>query len=214
MRTEDLIEFLSTGVSPVPSGVAGRRFSAALLFAVPVSFLLMILIFGLRPHLAVVARTGLFWEKLIFPVCIMLGALIATVRLARPGAAIGVATWPLIAVPVILVWIAGITIIGTAAPQDRLALVLGHTWRSCPFNILLLSVPGFIAVLQAAKGLAPTRLRCAGAACGLLGGSIGTVMYCFHCPEMSPAFWSIWYVLGMTLPTTIGALLGPRLLRW
>jgi hypothetical protein len=38
--------------------------------------------------------------------------------------------------------------------------------------------------------------------------------YCFHCPEMSVAFWAVWYMLGMTLATLIGALLGPRFLRW
>ncbi|WP_411353665.1 NrsF family protein [Pseudomonas citronellolis] len=27
-------------------------------------------------------------------------------------------------------------------------------------------------------------------------------------------FWSIWYLLGMLLPTLLGAMLGPRLLRW
>lgn len=31
---------------------------------------------------------------------------------------------------------------------------------------------------------------------------------------MSPAFWSIWYVLGMTLASAFGALFGPMLLRW
>ncbi|MEG0969467.1 MAG: NrsF family protein, partial [Pseudomonas sp.] len=27
-------------------------------------------------------------------------------------------------------------------------------------------------------------------------------------------FWGVWYVLGMAIPTLIGALLGPRWLRW
>jgi hypothetical protein len=31
---------------------------------------------------------------------------------------------------------------------------------------------------------------------------------------MGVAFWAVWYVLGMLVPTAIGALLGPRLLRW
>lgn len=35
-----------------------------------------------------------------------------------------------------------------------------------------------------------------------------------HCPEMGVAFWAVWYVLGMAVPAIIGALLGPRLLRW
>ncbi|WP_416236129.1 NrsF family protein [Pseudomonas citronellolis] len=31
---------------------------------------------------------------------------------------------------------------------------------------------------------------------------------------MGVPFWSIWYLPGMLLPTLLGAMLGPRLLRW
>jgi hypothetical protein len=27
-------------------------------------------------------------------------------------------------------------------------------------------------------------------------------------------FWGVWYVLGMLVPTVLGGLLGPRVLRW
>jgi hypothetical protein len=45
------------------------------------------------------------------------------------------------------------------------------------------------------KGLAPTRLR-------------------LHCPESEAPFLAFWYLLGMLIPTAVGGLLGPRLLRW
>jgi len=122
--------------------------------------------------------------------------------------------WAFLALPVACVWAAGITVVYRAAPADRAIALLGHSWRSCPFNILLLSIPGFIAIFYAMASLAPTRLPFAGAAAGLLAGTLAAVAYCFHCPEMSPAFWSIWYLLGMAIVTAIGALLGPRLLRW
>jgi hypothetical protein len=64
------------------------------------------------------------------------------------------------------------------------------------------------------KGLAPTRLRLAGAAAGFVAGATGTLVYCVHCPEMAAPFLGFWYVLGMLIPTTVGALLGNRLLRW
>jgi hypothetical protein len=31
---------------------------------------------------------------------------------------------------------------------------------------------------------------------------------------MSAAFWALWYVLGMLVPTVAGALLGPKWLHW
>jgi hypothetical protein len=93
-------------------------------------------------------------------------------------------------------------------------MVFGRTWRSCPLLIALLSVPLFVAVVWAMKGLAPTRLRLAGAAAGLLAGAAGALIYCLHCPELAAPFVGTWYLLGMLIPTSVGALLGPWLLRW
>jgi hypothetical protein len=213
MRTDDLVSLLSTGITPVKSTAVARRFGISLPVAAIGATLLMAAVFGVRPDLGVIVKTAIFWEKLAFPLCLATGALIATVRLARPGAKVG-SGWPIMTIPVVIVGIAAIAVLVSAAPQDRLPAILGQTWRTCPFNIALLTVPGFIAVFWAVKGLAPTRLRLAGAISGLLASSIATVAYCFHCPEMSPAFWSIWYVAGMLLPAALGALLGPKLLRW
>ncbi|MFM0113364.1 DUF1109 domain-containing protein [Paraburkholderia nemoris] len=213
MRTDDLVGLLSTGITPVKSRTVARRFGISLPVAAIGATALMATVFGVRPDLSAIIKTAIFWEKLAFPLCLAIGALIATVRLARPGAKVGTG-WPIMAIPVVIVWIAAIAVLVSAAPQDRLPAILGQSWRACPFNILLLAVPGFIAVFWAVKGLAPTRLRLAGAISGLLASSVATVAYCFHCPEMNPAFWSIWYVAGMLLPAALGAVLGPKLLRW
>ncbi|WP_322102107.1 DUF1109 domain-containing protein [Paraburkholderia sp. J41] len=214
MNTDDLIDMLATGAAPVGRHAGARRFGVALPLAALGSLLLMAVVFGVRPDLASVAHTAPFWEKLAFASVVMLGALVAVSRLARPGARVGAAGGWLLALPVAFVWIGGAALVALAAPEDRVTLLLGHTWRTCPFNILLLSVPGFVAVFRAVRGLAPTRLRAAGAASGLLAGAIATFAYSFHCPEMSPAFWGIWYVLGMLLASAFGAVIGPRLLRW
>ena len=213
MRTDDLVGLLSTGIAPVKSGTVARRFGISLPVAAIGATALMAAVFGIRPDLSAIVKTAIFWEKLAFPLCLAIGALIATVRLARPGAKVGTG-WPVMAIPVVIVWIAAIAVLVSAAPQERLPAILGQTWRTCPFNILLLAVPGFFAIFWAVKGLAPTRLRLAGAISGLLASSIATVAYSFHCPEMNPAFWSIWYVAGMLLPAALGAVLGPKLLRW
>jgi hypothetical protein len=33
-------------------------------------------------------------------------------------------------------------------------------------------------------------------------------------PELQAPFLAVWYVLGMAVPVAVGALLGPRVLRW
>jgi hypothetical protein len=43
---------------------------------------------------------------------------------------------------------------------------------------------------------------------------LGAVVYSLHCPEMGAPFIGTWYLLGMLIPTLIGAALGRTLLRW
>ncbi|WP_102810734.1 DUF1109 domain-containing protein [Burkholderia pseudomallei] len=213
MKTNDFIDMLAAGVTPVERGVPARRLGSALAVAAVGAVLLMTIAFGVRPDLSAVMRTPIFWAKLAFPICVATGAIMATVRLARPGATVGAGRL-VVGVGIAAVWIAGLYAVATAAFGDRLAVVLGQTWRVCPFNIVLLSAPGFIAMFVAIRGLAPTRLRTAGAAAGLAASAIATIAYCFHCPEMSPAFWGVWYLLGMALPAALGALVAPIWLRW
>jgi hypothetical protein len=213
MKTDDLIDLLATGVTPADRATSSRRFLMALPLGFIGSVVLMLVVYGLRHDLASIAMTPLFWGKVAYPLCIAVGALIAVLRLGRPGARAGHA-WAVIVLPFVAVWLAGALVIQGAAPAERLPLVLGQSWHSCPFNIVLLSVPTFPAVFWAFKSLAPTRLRLAGAMAGLLSSAVATVAYCLHCPEMSPAFWSVWYAIGMMLPALVGAWLGPRLLRW
>ncbi|SAL53087.1 hypothetical protein AWB69_05551 [Caballeronia udeis] len=213
MKTEDLISLLSTGVTPVDPRVSARRFGRAIGLGALGALVLMAVIFGVRPDIAVVSRTPIFWAKFAFPTTLAAAALFLALRLARPGTTTG-KLWALPAVPVLVVWGAAAAVLFLASPDARVPLVMGYTWRTCPFNILLLSVPAFVAVFWAIRGLAPTRPGLAGAAGGMLAGAIATMAYCFHCPEMSVAFWAVWYVLGMALATLIGAVLGPRFLRW
>ena len=213
MKTDDLIGLLSNQVTRVDRTAVARRFAAALLLGALGSLILMGVVFGVRHDMSTVARTAIFWAKLAYPLAIAIGAMLAVMRLGRPGARAGY-SWALIALPFVAVWLASLFVLDGAAPDARLSLVLGRTWRTCPLNILLLSTPTFPAVFWAVKSLAPTQLRLAGAVAGLLASSIATIVYCLHCPEMSPAFWSVWYAIGMLMPAAIGAWLGPKLLRW
>lgn len=213
MKTDDFIDMLAAGVAPVERGAPARRLAGALAIAAAGAVLLMTIAFGVRPDLSAAMRTPLFWAKLAFPLCVATGAIVAAVRLACPGASVG-AGGPILGAGIVAVWIAGFYVVATAGPGERLAVVLGQTWRVCPFNITLLSVPGFVAMFVAIRGLAPTRLRYSGAAAGLATSAIATIAYSFHCPEMSPAFWSVWYLLGMVLPAGFGALVAPTWLRW
>ena len=212
MNTDELIRRLAADAAPAPRHAFVRRHGRGMLLGAGGSVLLMALLFGIRPDLHELAATPLFWAKLAFPFATAAAAWPLVLRLSRPGAALGWRVW-LVAVPVAIVWLAAANALLQAAPAQRLELVLGSTWRECPFNIALLSLPGFVGACWAIKGLAPTHLRAAGAAAGLLAGATAALAYSLHCPETSVAFWAVWYLLGMLLPALLGALLYVPLFR-
>ena len=213
MKTDDLTALLASQAGPIDRTVMARRYAWAIGIAAFGAFILMLARFGTRPDLASVVGTPLFWIKLAFPAVVAVGAFLVTVRLSRPGMRVE-KRWTILAIPMAAVGIAALWTLGFAPASERLGMLLGQSWRTCALNIISLAMPGFLALFWAVKGMAPTRLRAAGAAAGLLAGAVATIAYCLHCPEMEVAFWAVWYVAGMLVPAAVGALLGPWLLRW
>ncbi|QNB08403.1 DUF1109 domain-containing protein [Herbaspirillum frisingense] len=213
MKTDELIAMMASGVAPVDRRLPLRQMVQALTLGAVLSLLLMLKVYGLRPDLGVMLEVPMFWIKLAFPSALAVGAMLVLRRLMRPGLRVG-ATWAGIALPSLAIWAGGALVLLASPAAQRLPLLMGSTWRSCPFNIALLSVPLFIGIFWAVRGMAPTRLRLTGAVAGLLAGAVATMVYCLHCPEMEAPFWGLWYFLGMLVPAFAGLLLGPRLLRW
>lgn len=213
MNTDDFISMLATGVKPVDRHVQFKRFSQAIIIGGAGSFILMVILFGIRPDIGTMLVTPLFWFKMAFPLALAAGSLLLLTRLSRPGAGIG-KRWIAPATPVLVIWIAALAVLAAAPDSERLNLIMGFTWRRCPFNIAILSIPTCVTIIWAVRQLAPTRLRPSGAVAGLLAGSVATVAYCLHCPEMGVPFWGIWYLAGMLIPALLGWMFGPMLLRW
>jgi hypothetical protein len=213
MKTDDLISLLARQAQPVDRRAPARRFGFALLCGLASATVLMAVFLGVRPDLRQVIPMPIFWLRLGFAVAVGAGALVVTLRLSRPGVRVG-AGWMGLSLPIAAAWIASAVIVLGAPADDRLPLILGHTWKICSTIIAVLSLPSFAAMLWAVRSMAPVRLRLAGASAGMLAGATAAVAYCLHCPEMAPPFWSVWYLLGMLAPAALGALLGPRVLRW
>jgi hypothetical protein len=213
MKTDELVKMLATGLDAVEPNAAARRYATAMGWGAFAATLLMAVLLGVRPDLPEAARLPMFWAKLAFAGSLAAASLLAAMRLSRPGAALAWVPGAL-AAPVLGMWMLAAVSLGRAAPSQWPELLLGETWNSCPLLIAMLSVPVFVAVLWAMKGLAPTRLRLAGAAAGLLAGTAGALVYTLHCPELAAPFLGFWYLLGMLIPTSAGALLGPSALRW
>ena len=213
MNTDELVSLLAANAAPVDRNAVARRFGLALFWGSLGAALLLTAALGVRADLGEMSRLPMFWLKLAFPACLAVAGIVAAARLSRPGMRLD-GIWAGLALPVLLVWMMAVQAFVSTAPAQRPALVFGTTWASCPFNIALLSIPAFIGIFWAMKGLAPTRPALAGAGAGLLAGAVGAFAYAFHCTEMTAPFLAIWYLAGMAIPALAGGLLGPRLLHW
>ena len=213
MKTDRLVEMLATGAESVERGAAPRRFVVAIALGALGATILMTLLLGVRPDLRAAMHLPMFSVKVAFAAVLALASLLGVYQLSRPGVDSGWIPGTL-AIPILAMWTLAVVVLARAGPSQRVALLLGQTWDECPFLIALLSLPVFVALFRAMKGLAPTRLTFAGAAAGFASGALGAFVYSWHCPELEAPFIAVWYVLGILIPTAAGALLGPRLLRW
>lgn len=212
MRTDELIEQLAgrpTGHRVKVSARLGLTAVAGAMGAVA----LVIAWLGIRPDLTAAVMTAPFWMKLGYGLSLAAGGFMALERLSRPtgsgrrGAALAVLAFLVLAA-------LGLAQILTTAPDERLVLWLGKSWRNCPTNVLTLALPMLALALLVVRRLAPTRPVLAGAASGLFAGGVAMVAYCLHCPETEAAFVATWYTLGALLTSAVGAVLGPVVLRW
>lgn len=213
MKTDDLISMLANGPEARVTSLPLRRIGLQLAGALLVSLVLMLLFLGVRPDLTAAMVQSAFWGKVLYVAALTLAGTIACRRLSVPGARISDLPAFLVA-PVLLMLLAAGVSLASTAPEQRLALFLGSTWRVCPLLIAALSLPIFAATLAGMRAMAPTRLRFAGAAAGFTAGAAAATIYCLHCPEMASPFVAFWYLLGVLLPAAAGALIGPRVLAW
>ncbi|MBB4101322.1 DUF1109 domain-containing protein [Sphingomonas kyeonggiensis] len=213
MNTDDLISRLSQDVPPVSRRAVGWRLGIGMALGGLVSVALVALVLGIRPDLGLAMRGTAFWIKWSYTFSLAVAAVVMVVQLARPDSARLRWAW-LLVVPVSLLAILGVAELARTPPGEWLAMWLGHSWMICPWLVLALAMPIFVGLLWSFRRLAPTRLRAAGAAAGLAAGAFAATVYCMHCPEVSAIFVLTWYSLGILLAASLGALLGPRLLRW
>lgn len=211
MKTEQLVELLARQAGPAPRHAVGRRVAMAASLGAAASIAGAIGALGLNASLTDMGVALAL--KLGYVVALVLSAAWFVDRVARPGTPWRRSLWA-VATVVLAMALLAVTVWTQADETQRLDLLLGRSWASCPWRVAALSVPALAAAMWALRGLAPTRPRWAGFTAGLFAGSLGALGYALYCPELSPLFVLVWYTAGMLLPAALGALLGPWLLRW
>jgi hypothetical protein len=213
MKTEALIALLARGPVAADPHTTERRLLVATAVGAAIAVAAMLSAWHLRPDLASASVQPMFWIKLAVPLALAAAAFVVTARLARPAGRARAPASAALAVVLVLA-LSSLAVVLTAPVGTRTAIVLGDSAAACVASIAFLSLPLGVAAFAALRTLAPTSPRAAGAAAGLLAGAVAAAVYALHCTETTLPFLATWYVLGMAAPATLGALLGPSLLRW
>jgi len=213
MKTDDLVAMLAAGPVAVPRQAASRRLGLVLAIGAPLSLAILLVEYGPRRDLLQALFWPMFWVKLLFPLAIAGAAFVMVQRLARPGVPVRRA-WIGAVLPVLAVWALAVVAWFDTPMEGRMPSLMGQSWRICALSIAVMALPVFVGAIAALRSLAPTRPALAGAAAGALAGGVGAAVYALHCMELTAPFLAVWYVSGIAVPVLVGALLGPRLLRW
>lgn len=212
MSTDDLIARLGAATERRKPRV-GLLLAVAATVGALAALAMMMAVWGPRQDLSDAVGSMHFWMKAGYALALAAAGLIALERLGRPGerAPIGMTLAGLAVLAVLALAAHELMILPRGA---WMPVLKGHSWQVCSLRIAALSLPGFLAALWALRQMAPTRPRLAGAAAGLMAGGLGAAAYGVACNETAASFLASWYSLGMLAWVAVGALLGPRLLRW
>lgn len=213
MNTDELIRRLSGKVTPVPRHALEKR----LLLGAGGGFLLSTILLAFWPGVQRDIFSSPFAEafltKLAYTSLLAVGAISASIHLMRPEAKPS-AWFLLAAAPAIALCILAIAELMSAPRETWPALIFGRSIAACLTTIFIVSAPVFVGLVWAAKSLAPTRLRAAGASIGFAAGSLASAIYALHCIETAASFIFLWYSAAILIVSAFGALIAPRLLHW
>jgi hypothetical protein len=214
MNADDLIANLGQHPPRKSSLTPNIVVLGAALISLIIALMLSILWLKPRSDLAVqmIFDDRLFLLKLAFAVSVVIATLPIVRDLSVPGRRIKLgailAMMPFVAIMVLVLYELG---------ERRAGVWLHHSDHAtleCLWQIPALAAPAFIILAWAVRYLGPTDLSRTGAYIGLLAGGIGAVGYALHCHYDSVAFVGVAYTSAILATTLVGALLGPRILRW
>ncbi|WP_108519290.1 DUF1109 domain-containing protein [Bradyrhizobium algeriense] len=214
MKTDDLVELLSTNLEPIDRNAVVRTLCVAIVAGAIVALGIAVVGLGFRADL-VTARALMFLAvKLAFAIGIVGVALLYLTRLARPGGERKISPALLVAVPFLVIVVLAAISLGSAPQSHWERMIVGDEWLECLLSIPVIAIVPFAVSIWAVRKGAPTNLSRAGAFAGLVAGGVSAMAYALHCTDDSLPFIAVWYGGTIVLCTLAGAALGPRLLRW
>jgi hypothetical protein len=212
METDQLIRTLAADNAHRARPV-GFVLALALLLAAPVSIAIFLSELGVRPDVMTAMRNPFFDLKFAVTLALAISAIAISLHLSRPEASLRGWAWLLlIPIGLLVAGIGGEMMMPQRAPM--MTRLIGRNAWNCLTSIPLMALPLLAAALLGLRHGAPTRPAVTGAIAGLLSAGLAATLYASHCTDDSPLFVATWYTIAAALVTAIGALAGPRVLRF
>jgi hypothetical protein len=213
MNTDELINMLGTNLEPVKGGQLRNALMIALGVGAVAALCLMLAIFGLSGAAPIGEYPGLKVLALAFTLGLVGAGANSLIRSARPGVSSG--KLPILASLLFLcILSASLLALALVHPTAWGGMIFEPQWAACLVCIPLLSAAPFASLVWALRKGAPTNLSGTGALAGLVAGALGATVLAFHHSAGSIPFIAFWYGGPILLCAVVGAILGPRLLRW
>lgn len=210
MKTDELINVLAQDSAPAKRESLLLKLAVAGLAALGVCVLFVVFLEGVRPDFT--KNAGQVALKATFSAVFAAAALPAAARLARPGNKVGVWVAVTFVIALVCVLISGFTFM--PPEENALGGLVGGLVPVAFLIIPALATPAAIMIFAWYRQHAPTRLALAGASVGAMSGGLGAMAYALVCPVDDMGFVSVWYGAAIVMCTLVGALIGPRVLRW
>jgi hypothetical protein len=210
MKTDDLILAMAADTMTQKSVLA--RFAVAMPLAIGVALVAFVLFWGARSDIwAALGSAAVLKTVVPLAVVALTGAL--AVALTRPGARYPyrAAALGLLVALLILTFIIALA---QAGPRELVAALSTPLILTCLLSVPLLSLPVLVAVFWGLSAGAVLNPRLAGAAGGMMAGALGASVYSLYCDKDMVLFVLPAYSAAILSVSLIGAILGPRLLKW
>jgi hypothetical protein len=213
MKTDELINMLGTNIEPVKGGQLRNTLLIALAMGAGAALCLMLAFFGAPSEAFGKDYFGLTALALTFTLGLVASGASFLFRAARPGIP---GRRPLVVIGVLFLAIlsVGVVALVLAGPAAWGGVIFGPQWEVCLICIPLFAIAPFASLIWALRKEAPTNLTRTGAVTGLVAGALSAAVFAFHHPGGSIPFIVLWYGGPIVLCALVGAILGPRLLRW
>ncbi len=211
MKTSDFIGLLAIDSAPVWRFAS--IFRLAIVFGILITGSAFFLIIGVRPDFSQAIQSPRFLFKFVATATLAVGAMGTVLSLARPGGSSKRWSWVLTAAPLLLVCAASVELM--VMPRDMwMKLLVGKNSRVCLTLIPMLASGPLACLLIALRQGASEKPGLTGGLAGMAASGIAATFYAANCTDDSPLFVATWYPLATLAISTVGYVLGVKLLKW